>query len=552
MLQTLTIQNIVIIDQLSLEFSDGLVVITGETGAGKSIILDALGLILGQRADKDLVRKGCDQASVTAVFTHVSDRVSHELQSRDIHLDDDQLIIRRTLKAGGGGAIYINDQPASVGLLKIFGPHLVDVHSQHATTTVFNAVVQRDMLDAYGQCPVAQVQDAWQGWQSAQDHVQTLREQHASMAQKQQDLTDQLAALTALSPSADEFAAISDERALLAISEKLTAELNDVVDAMSRDMTQRLSRGLNSLVKTSEQVGEQAVPSQLTEATQACERALLEAEEAARLVNALASSLTFDPDRLQIVDDRFHEYKSLARRYGVAPEDLQGMQDKLQTELDALSNIDQSIDDAEHQLNLMKDAYNHAAETLSAARKKSATHLRDKVMQTLPSLKLEKARFDVALPAQDPGPYGTEGIVFQLAANPGQDLATLAQAASGGEFARIVLALKVALAAHGQQTLIFDEVDQGVSGAVAEAVGRHLSALSEMRQVLVITHSPQVASCGQQHIQLSKSDVGGQVLTRAKTLDTAERREVLASMLSGAKITDAARDAADELLSAGA
>ncbi len=551
MLRSLDINNIVVIDQLGLTFQAGLVTLTGETGAGKSIILDALGLILGRRAERDLVRAGADQARVVATFGPVGDDIRQALAARDFTLEpDEDLVIRRVVRAEGGGSVYVNDQAASVGLLKDLAPHLAEIHGQRATGELLDEAEQRRLLDLYGQCPTAAVATAWRALQNARGEVVRLTAEAEAAEARRQELQQTLQDIDALDPKPGEVASLSDERAMLSISNKLIAELNDVVAVLSDDMTLRLSQGLRSLARLSDTMGRDGgqVPTRLLEASDACERALLESEEATRTVNALADSLHHDPDRLQEVDDRLHEIKTLARKHHVEPDDLHALRERTAQALDDVGNIDRQIQQARDALAAAQATYDQAADALSVARRQAADRLGQEVMAALPDLKLDRAQFRIELTDTDPGPHGAEQVRFALKANPGQPFAPLSTAASGGEFARVVLALKVALAQTVDRVMVFDEVDQGVGGAVAEAVGRHLAALAKRSQVFVVTHSPQVASRAQQHIRIEKQSQDDQTQTTARTLSATERREEVARMLAGEVVTDAARQAADVLL----
>jgi DNA repair protein RecN (Recombination protein N) len=550
MLLTLSIRDVVVIEGLNLDLGPALTTFTGETGAGKSIILDALGLILGQRGDRDLIRAGAAEAVVSATFAPSAD-VQTFLASRDLPCED-PLIIRRSVRASGG-AQYVNDTPVSVSLLKTLGDLLVEVHGQRDSHALLMPAAQRSLLDRFAAAEPAgdAVRMAWGALQEARAELAAVEALAARADDERLSLSETLATLDRLAPKPGEEADLADERALLMLSETLAGELTSVVAALSQDLTPRLSQGLRGLLRVAtkvEQAGATKVE-RLQNAIASCERAMIEADEAVRSVNDIAASLEYDPQRLQAVDDRLHELRSMARRLGVPVDALETHRASVAHRLLALEDTAGLVATAQAAVTTAEAVYTDHCTALTMLRTTRADALSARVKAELPHLKLDKVDFVVELVPTTPGPEGAEGVRLMARTNPDQPMGPLSTMASGGEFARFALALKAAVATRdGVPTLIFDEVDQGVGGAVAEAVGKRLAHLAQHAQVLVVTHSPQVAAKGTAQIRVEKTVADGATRTTARVLNDAERREEIARMLAGEVITDAARQAADALM----
>ncbi len=565
MLTTLSIRDIVLVDVLDLEVEKGLTVLTGETGAGKSIILDALGLALGARADAGLIRAGAKQASATAVFTAPDDSTLIDLISEKGFevAPGEELILRRTLSADGRSRAFVNDQPAGVAALREIGQALVEVHGQHETVGLLDWKTHRTLLDNYGglQPQLEGVAAAAERLRAAEQTVAQLKASAAEAAAHKEELEQNLADLDALDPRADEETELAGERALLGAAEKAIADLSDARSSLGGD---KLSRNLAAALRAVEHARQRAVQAgtepdhpllqKLTSAAEAIDRTLVEAEEAIACVDAAADAFDFEPGRLDKAEERLFALRAAARKLNSSVELLPTLRERFREQLRLIEDGAEAIVAADRAASAAREAYDVAALMLTSAREAAAERLTEAVMGELGPLKLERARFRVAFePVAEGrrGPLGAETVRFEIATNAGTAFGPLDAIASGGELARFALAMKAALAGREDQrqpVMIFDEVDQGVGGAVAEAVGVRLQRLSQGAQVLVVTHSPQVAARGHAHWKVRKADRDGLTTTTVDVLDPAARREEIARMLSGAQITDEARAAARALI----
>ena len=565
MLIGLWIRDVVLIEALDLSIGPGLTALTGETGAGKSIILDALGLATGARADAGLVRQGASQAMASAVFAPPLDHPVWELLEEKglAYARDEDLVLRRTLSVDGRSRAFVNDQATSVGVLKELGQHLLEVHGQHETVGLLDARTHRPLLDAYGSLrPLAKsVGERWTAWRDTRAKADALREAVDRAAADAEELTLRLSELDRLAPEEGEETALAEERAILGAAEKAITDIND-----ARGAFEGLSAKLAAAVRAVEHARARAVQagaaedgpavSRLTAASVAIDRVFVEAQEAEAAVDAAAEAFDFRPDRLEKAEERLFELRGMARKLQVSVEELPTLRVRFAERLRAMESSEDDLKAADAAVAQARAAYMADAEKLSASRRAAGERLADAVMAELPPLKLDKARFRVAVEtlAEDrAGPTGTDRIAFEIATNPGAPFGDLGAIASGGELARFALALKAALAgrAEGVQPLmIFDEVDQGVGGAVADAVGLRLRRLAADAQVLVVTHSPQVAARADAHWRIAKAGDGERLRTAVETLSPADREEEIARMLAGAQITDAARAAARALMHA--
>ncbi|MBP7814780.1 MAG: DNA repair protein RecN [Phenylobacterium sp.] len=565
MLIGLWIRDVVLIEALDLSIGPGLTALTGETGAGKSIILDALGLATGARADAGLVRQGATQAMASAVFAPPLDHPVWELLEEKglAYARDEDLVLRRTLSVDGRSRAFVNDQATSVGVLKELGQHLLEVHGQHETVGLLDARTHRPLLDAYGSLrPLAKaVADRWAAWRDARAKADALREAVDRAAADAEELTLRLTELDRLAPQEGEETALAEERAILGAAEKAITDIND-----ARGAFDGLSAKLAAAVRAVEHARARAVQagaaedgpavSRLTAASAAIDRVFGEAQEAEAAVDAAAEAFDFRPDRLEKAEERLFELRGMARKLQVSVEELPTLRVRFAERLRAMESSEDDLKAADAAVAQARAAYMADAEKLSAARRAAGERLAAAVMAELPPLKLDKARFRVAVEAlaeDRAGPTGIDRVAFEIATNPGAPFGDLGAIASGGELARFALALKAALAgrAEGVQPLmIFDEVDQGVGGAVADAVGLRLRRLAADAQVLVVTHSPQVAARADAHWRIAKAGDGERLRTAVETLSPADREEEIARMLAGAQITDAARAAARALMHA--
>ncbi|MFL0356395.1 DNA repair protein RecN [Erythrobacter sp. GH1-10] len=552
MLTRLSIRNIVLIEALDLDFGRGLGVLTGETGAGKSILLDALGLVLGDRAETALVRAGADKASVTASFEFAAlpKSIAEALDDADLDIEPGEpLIIRRQMKADGGSKAFVNDQPASVALLRDLAPALVELHGQHDDRGLVNPRGHRMLLDRYAGTDIAGLERNWQRWAKSEAQLAEAREEVEQAKADQDLLIAHLAELTALEPQAGEEARLAAARSDMQKGEKLSGELEEL-----RHVWEGSDSPLAALRVAARKL-DRIAPEHplLTEALAALDRAVIEAGEAEEKLEAAAEALVHDPAALDAAETRLFELRALARKHRCEVDELPQQMRTMRAKLDAIEGGEAQLDALEAAAKEARQAYVTFAEKVQNARINAAKKLDKAVAAELAPLKLDAARFLTSigkLPEEKWGAQGMDSVEFLIATNPGADFAPLAKIASGGELSRFILALKVALAEKGgAATIIFDEIDRGVGGAVASAIGERLARLAaDEGQLLAVTHSPQVAARGGTHYLIAKSSSGTVTKTSVALLDAAGRQEEIARMLSGAEITSEARAQADRLL----
>ncbi len=551
MLTSLSIRNVVLIEALDLEFGPGLGVLTGETGAGKSILLDSLGLALGARADTGLVRQGEERASVSASFAEPRDGhpLREVLADNGIELEPgDPLIIRRTLRADGGSRAFVNDQPCSAALLREIGAFLVEIHGQHDDRGLLNPRGHRALLDAFGRCDAAGVAAAHEAWRAAQAALAQAREEVENAARDRDYLDHSIAELAAFDPQEGEEAELAAERSDMQKGARLTGELSTVSELLLGS-----DGGLSQMRQAARRLDRMAEEHPLlAEALASLDRAVIEASEAEEKLAAANEALSFDPGRLDAIETRLFDLRALARKHRVEPDQLGALYKEMAEKLARMEAGEEGLAQLEADLATKAAAYRAAAEALTAQRLEAAGRLDHAVANELAPLKLDSARFRTLvdpLPESQWGPGGADRVEFEISTNPGAPFAPLIKIASGGELSRFILALKVALAEEGgADTMIFDEIDRGVGGAVASAIGERLARLSARNQLLVVTHSPQVAARGGMHMLIAKASDGTVTRTGVHALGDGDRREEIARMLSGAAITDEARAQADRLL----
>jgi DNA repair protein RecN (Recombination protein N) len=566
MLIGLAVRDVVLIERLDLAFGPGLTALTGETGAGKSIILDALGLAAGRRADAGLVRRGAEQASAAAIFAPGPGHAAWSLlEERGLSfVPDEDLVLRRTLSADGRSRAFVNDQPATVAVLRELGALLLEVHGQHETVGLLDAATHRPLLDTFGVLgpELAACGEAWSRWRAARERLQGLADAAGRSAEESAELTQRLAELDRLDPREGEEAALAGERALLGAAEKTIADVAAAGEAFGAGaLAQRLGQALRALERARDRAiasgagAEGREIAAIAEAARATERALSELAEAEATVDAAAEALAFEPDRLEKVEERLFALRAMARKLGLPVDALAAARVQIAARLLAIEGGEEALAAARAAAAKAKAAWAAAAARLTAARRAAGDRLAAAVQAELAPLRLDKARFRVAVePLGDDraGPSGADRVQFEIATNPGAPFGALGAIASGGELARFALALKVALAGRGgaQPLMIFDEVDQGVGGAVSDAVGQRLKRLAGQTQVFVVTHSPQIAARADSHWRVLKAGEGAKLRTEVQVLTGAAREEEIARMLSGAEITEAARAAARALMNA--
>ena len=517
------------------------------------------------RGDAGLVRRGAAQAAASAVFAPAPDHpVWDLLEEKGLsYARDEDLVLRRTLSADGRSRAFVNDQATGVGVLKEVGEALLEVHGQHETVGLLDARTHRPLLDACGglDAQAQTVAGRWRGWREARETVETLRADLARADAETEELTLRLAELDRLDPREGEETELAEERAILGASEKALADISS-----AREVFEGLSARVAGAIRALSRAHERALLAgaaetgtavrRLTDAQAALDRVLIEAGEAEAAIDAAAEAFDFEPDRLEKAEERLFDLRGLARKLRVSVEELPTLRARFAERLRAVETSGDVLKAAEAALAAVREGYLAEAQKLSSARAAAGARLAEAVMAELAPLKLDKARFQVAVAAQaeeKAGPAGLDRVTFEIATNPGAPFGDLGAIASGGELARFALALKAALAGRGsgpQPLMIFDEVDQGVGGAVADAVGLRLKRLAADAQVLVVTHSPQVAARSDAHWRIAKAGEGDRLRTAVEDLSGAEREEEIARMLAGAEITDAARAAARALISA--
>ena len=555
MLAALSIRDIVLIDKLDLEFAKGLCVLTGETGAGKSILLDALALALGARGDASLVRRGVSQGQVTAIFELAPDHPVLVLLAENGIEADGTLILRRAQNADGRTRAFVNDVSVSVQLLRQVGQALVEIHGQHDDRALIDQGGHRDLLDAFASLgdQAQSVAVAWEAWRSAEDTRSRAATDLASVRANADYLAHALEELRTADPQSGEEESLATRRQLMMNAEKIAGELNEAVDALQGEGTgsARLAAVLRRIERQAATAGEVLAP-----VVAALELVLAETDTARATIEQALAATAFEPKDLDLAEERLFSLRALARKHRVTVDDLPALMSTLEADFAALNQGEARLEELSHAADAAYQAYKTAALQLSEARAAAATRLEAEVGAELAPLKLEKAELMTRLETVAPekgGPNGVDRVAFFVRTNPGTEPGPLMKVASGGELARIILALKVVLAARGSApTLVFDEADAGVGGATAAAVGERLRRLGERMQVLVVTHSPQVAALGVTHWRVVKAEGGDgtgiQALTQVDQLSASGRREEIARMLSGASVTEEARAAADSLL----
>lgn len=547
MLQSLDIRDMLIIDRLELAFRPGLNVLTGETGAGKSILLDSLGFVLGWRGRADLVRAGAAQGEVVAVFDLPRGHPAHEVLAEAGLPGGNELILRRVNSSDGRKTAWVNDRRASGEVLRRLSDTLVELHGQQDDRGLLDPRGHRAMLDQFGQLDAqrASVADLWRAQSAARAALETADAALAEMQAEEDFLRHAVAELDSLAPEAGEEAVLDTRRRLMQGAEKMRADLARAIEALGG---QGAEGAMGDALRWLDGLADRAEGG-LNAAMAALERALVELGEARSEADRFADTLSFNPSELEETEERLFALRALARKHGVAPDDLGEFAGTLRARLEALDGSAGQIDGLRAALDGAERAYSAAAAELSAARAAAAARLDRGIMAELAPLKMERAVFTTRITPDTPGPSGADAVTFTVATNPGAPAGPLNRIASGGELSRFLLAMKVCLSERASGlTMIFDEIDRGVGGATADAVGRRLSALAAGGQVLVVTHSPQVAALGGHHWRVEKEVRGEATLSRVIPLDATARIDEVARMLAGDTVTDAARDAARALL----
>ncbi|MGI3165951.1 DNA repair protein RecN [Pseudooceanicola sp. 200-1SW] len=549
MLRGLDIRDMLIIDRLELDFQPGLNVLTGETGAGKSILLDSLGFVLGWRGRADLVREGSEQGEVSAWFELAPDHPAQAVLDEAGLPGGEELVLRRVNTRDGRKTAWVNDRRVSGQVLRALSETLVELHGQHDDRGLLNPRGHRAILDTFAGTEAlrAELREAWRARSAAQKKLEAARAALAAAAAEEDYLRHAVAELDKLAPEPGEEAELDARRRLMQSAEKLRGDVARAHQALGQDGAEGpMTDALRWLEGAAE-----GLEGQLDEPLAALTRALAELDEAADGVVRCLEALEFDPLELESTEERLFAIRAQARKHDVAPDELAALADDLRARLDAIDNGAGQISGLEATLRAADATYADLAARLTEARRAAASRLDSAVEAELAPLKMERARFVTQIDPAEPGPDGRDEVFFTVATNPGAPSGPLAKIASGGELSRFLLALKVCLSGDDSNiTMIFDEIDRGVGGATADAVGRRLARLAEGGQVLVVTHSPQVAARGAHHWQVAKRVEGDVTLSTVAPLDAEARVDELARMISGDAVTAEARAAARRLIAA--
>ena len=548
MLLALSLQNFVIVEKLNLNFQNGFTVLTGETGAGKSITLDAIALLLGDKADYSQIRTGANEAQLSALFD-ISEHPALQAELREQGLldeDSSELAIRRTIDIKGKSRSYINNQAATLAQLKHIGSQLIDIHGQNAHQSLNQEAAQRQLLDAFSGSLklVEQTQAAYQTWQSAQQALNEAQTQAEHIAIERERLEWQYNELDQLAPEAGEWESLNQSHDSLANAAELLQAASEVQDYIDNDngIARQIGRSQRTLGKLAH------IEPRFAESLEMLDSIAAELSEISRNLSGVLSDIEINPNELHAKEERISELMSIARKYRIEPEELPNKLAEIQA---ALQQLEAATDIEALQKNVAQaqDAYMQIAQQLSSARHKAASKLAHETTEHMQTLAMKGAKFHIELQPSSPTAHGLEHIQYQVAANKGTPLRPLNKVASGGELARISLSIQVVTSQYTQvPTLIFDEVDTGIGGGVAETVGRALRTLGKQHQVLAITHLPQVAACGEHHWQVAKHSEGEQTVSEITVLDDSTRVNEIARMLGGEKITDTTRQHAAEML----
>ncbi len=550
MLTRLAIQDVVLIDTLALDFASGLSVFTGETGSGKSILLDALGLALGGRSDAGLVRAGAKQAIVTAEFALPDHHAALKLVEEHGLVTEDSLILRRIVSADGKSRAFVNEQPTSVGMLRKLGDLLLEIHGQFETMGLLDPATHRGLLDAFAQSGtlLSATSEAFHKWREAEESLHQALTTREALQNEEEYLATSLQELDDLAPQSGEAEKLQGQRQTLQHRARIADALQTASHCLDSDkgVIVQLTQAGKALARITELSPSVAEPLAIID------RLAEDASDVSHRLGRLLTALDSASVPLEKIEERLFALRSAARKYNTEIERLTEKRDDFAAKLKGLQRASDDIAAKQKQLAAAREAYVKTSAKLSAKRAEAAAALTTAMAKELPPLKLDRARFSVQTQPLLESEWSAEGIervIFQASTNPGSPPGPLHKIASGGELARFTLALKVVLAkADPVPTLVFDEVDAGIGGATAAAVGERLARLGQNLQVLVVTHSPQVAALGRQHLRVRKQEKGKRPTTIVEPLTHDERREEIARMLAGTQVTDAARQAADSLM----
>jgi len=550
MLSQLSIRDIVLIERLDIDFSNGLSVLTGETGAGKSILLDALSLALGARGDTGLVRHGATQGQVTAVFDVPPNHPARAILAKNAIDDTGDVILRRVQSADGRTRVFVNDQPASVALMREVGRSLVEIHGQHDERALVDPAAHRDLLDAFGGHvgEADRVAAAWRTWREREQELARHRARVEAAAREADFLRASVQELVEADPQPGEETQLAERRAAMMRAEKSAADIAEAQDVLSGPASPVPT--FSGLLRRLQRKAAEA-PGLLDDIVKSLDDALVALDAAQAATDAAIRKAEFDPRALEQAEERLFALRALGRKHNVGVDDLARLRDEMAADLADLDAGEARLAELEKTAAAAQREYDEAAKHLSALRHAVSAGLSKTVAAELPALKLERAEFIVEISSEpdDRAASGIDQVEFWVRTNPGTRPGPMMKVASGGELSRFLLALKVALADRGSApTLVFDEIDTGVGGAVADAIGQRLARLAGRIQVLAVTHAPQVAARASTHYLISKSGGADRVSTGITAMDRDARQEEIARMLAGATITSEARAAAERLL----
>ncbi len=551
MLKTLSIRNVVLIDSLDIDFKEGLTVLSGETGAGKSILLDSLGLLLGNRSEASLVRSGTDKLSVTGVFEVQPNNKIYEIaKDYDLEIDGD-IIIKRTITAEGKGKILFNDQIITLKLLRELSQNLIEIHGQHDNQGLLNPATHCDILDIYGKYET-ELQTTKEDFINYKEASKKLKEKEAQLNKAKEDednLKHWVQELEKLAPKKGEEEILRNRRSELMNAEKIIEKLNAAYSYLNggNSVLDQISKAQNAISRANE-----IVNGKYADIEQNIETALYSLNDAVERIEASSADISLNQSEIDDIETRLFALRSVAKKHQTEIELLPEKLDELSEALHSLQSGEDNLNEMREEVKKLKEKYISSAQKLSIKRQETAQKLDKNIMKELPPLKMEKAVFKTVITPKEETQWSEKGwdtVCFEVSTNPNTPMGALNKIASGGELSRFMLALKVNLAQNSsQETLIFDEIDTGIGGATAEAVGERLARLGEKVQVMVVTHSPQVAAFSNEHFKVEKHTIDNQTTTSLKKLDSSGKIEEIARMLAGEKITREARAAAEVLV----
>ena len=552
MLTHLTIKHYAIIDQLELNFNNGLTALTGETGAGKSILLGALGLVLGDRADSDSIKQGADHAEIVAEFAiEKLNNVSVWLVENELNADN-ECILRRRISNDGRSRAYINSTPVTLQLLRELGEMLIDIHGQHEHQSLMKTVVQRQLLDDFSghRELMENVSNLYVELKLVEEQLEHLQHSNSENNHRMDLLRFQTQELDTLALGDNEVKELNEQHTRLANAERLTSNTQQALDSLQQNDEMNIQSALARVLISMQQLAE--LDESLNPVSELLNEALAQVEEAISQLRHYADSLDLDGSELAVVEQRLQAIHDIARKHRIEPELLNDLHSRLAQELHELDHADERLEELQKNYANLGKRYQEAAQKLSSSRKAFAAKLDKKITQAMQTLGMRGGKFEIQITtsASKKTAHGIDSVEFNVTANAGQACKALARVASGGELARISLAIQMITASHSKiHSLIFDEVDSGVGGGIAEIVGQHLRALGKSNQVLCITHLPQVASQAHQHLRVHKLSRGKTTTTQVDTLDSKQRIDEIARMLSGVEITQQSLAHAEEMIS---